>query len=134
MWPKLKVLFQSVLQAATTGWCKCAFEMKNYYICFPFLDSDTWVAKSPAFDGNNLNESCLSNGFQVVAFKNLSDYICIHCLILEKTIPLWDQWKSRPWHLGSSRNVLYCDNISFNWQERAQLCVLGTETTAFWDF
>lgn len=56
---------------------------------FPFLDLDTCVAKSSAFDDNNVNESFPSNSCQVMAFKNLSDYICTtHCLILEKTIPL----------------------------------------------
>lgn len=74
-------------------------------IWFPFLDSDTWVAKYHAFDGSNLNESFLCNECQVMAFKNLSDYICFYSLILEKTISVWDQWKSRPWHLGSSRNI-----------------------------
>lgn len=66
-----------------------------------------------------------------MAYKNLSDYICINCFIGEKTIPLWDQWKSRLWHLRSSRNLLLCDNISFHWQEHAQFCFLCTEMPAY---
>lgn len=95
-----------------------------------FLDLDSYVTLSSAFDGNNLNESFLSNRCQVMTYKNLTDYICINCLALEKTIPLWDEWKSRLWHVGNSRNVLLGDNISFHWQEHVFGCVLGTETPA----
>lgn len=87
------------------------------------------MAKPPAFDDNFSNEAFLSNGCQVTAFKNLSDYICTNSLIWEKTIPPRDQWKSRPWHLGRSMNALLCD-ISFHRQEHPWLCVLGANTPA----
>lgn len=109
-------------------WYKCAFEMNIFW--FPFLNLDSWVVKSPAFNDNISNESFLSNACQVMAFKKLSDYICINSLVWEKTIPLWDQGKSWPWHLGRSINALHCDNISFHWQEHAWLCVLDAETPA----
>lgn len=57
-------------------------------IGFLFLDLDTCVTMSSAFDDNHLNESFLSNRCQVMAFKNLTGYVCIDSLALEETIPL----------------------------------------------